>query len=98
MAQLGCDSYSAICATINNPHFQSTLFGARFKSQLFETTGISHNTGMLDINDFVTERGGEPEKIRESQRRRYAKPEIVEEVIAMYEDHRRSETARSAIL
>jgi len=45
---------------------------------------------MLDVNDFVVERGGDPEKIRESQRRRFAKVELVDEVIALYEDHRKS--------
>lgn len=45
---------------------------------------------MLDVNDFIAERGGNPEKIRESQRRRFANVEIVDEVIALFEDHRRS--------
>jgi hypothetical protein len=45
---------------------------------------------MLDITDFITERGGDPKKIRESQRRRHAKEEVVDEVIEMYEDHRKS--------
>lgn len=45
---------------------------------------------MLDVNDFITERGGNPELIRESQRRRFANVEIVDEVIALFEDHRRS--------
>jgi len=45
---------------------------------------------MLDINDFVAERGGEPQKIKESQRRRYGREEVVDEVLAMYEDHRKS--------
>lgn len=45
----------------------------------------------MDINDFIAERGGNPEKIRESQRRRYANVEIVDEIIADFEDHRKSE-------
>jgi seryl-tRNA synthetase len=45
---------------------------------------------MLDVNDFITERGGDPEKIRESQRKRHAPVEVVDEVIAMWEDHRRT--------
>jgi seryl-tRNA synthetase len=45
---------------------------------------------MLDVNDFIAERGGNPEKIRESQRRRYASVEVVDEVIALFEDHRKS--------
>jgi seryl-tRNA synthetase len=45
---------------------------------------------MLDVTDFITERGGNPEKIRESQRKRHAPVEVVDEVIAMWEDHRRT--------
>lgn len=45
---------------------------------------------MLDVLDFITDRGGDPEKIRQSQRRRYAPEEIVDEVIALYEDVRKS--------
>jgi seryl-tRNA synthetase len=45
---------------------------------------------MLDVNDFIVERGGNPEEIRESQRRRFAKTEVVDEVISLYEDHRKS--------
>lgn len=47
---------------------------------------------MLDIQDFITERGGNPEKIRESQRKRGASVEVVDEIIAMWEDHRKSAT------
>ena len=45
---------------------------------------------MLDIFDFVVEKGGNPEKIKESQRRRNAPEEAVDEIIALYEDHRKS--------
>ncbi|KAH7543080.1 serine--tRNA ligase isoform X1 [Ziziphus jujuba] len=38
---------------------------------------------MLDINRFRVEKGGNPEEIRESQRRRYADVEIVDEVIRL---------------
>ncbi|CAM6109771.1 unnamed protein product [Calypogeia fissa] len=38
---------------------------------------------MLDILLFREEKGGDPEKIRESQRRRYAKVELVDEVIEL---------------
>ncbi|KAF1346744.1 serine-tRNA ligase [Delphinella strobiligena] len=48
---------------------------------------------MLDVNDFIAERGGDPNKIRESQRRRHAPEEIVDEVIAMFEDHRKTKYA-----
>ena len=45
---------------------------------------------MLDITDFIAERGGDPERIRESQRRRGESVEIVDEIIQMFEDHRRT--------
>lgn len=44
---------------------------------------------MLDLNDFITERGGDPKKIKESQRKRFAPEEAVDEVIALYEEARR---------
>jgi seryl-tRNA synthetase len=44
---------------------------------------------MLDVLDFVAERGGDPKKVRESQRRRYASEDAVDEVIGMYEEHRK---------
>lgn len=45
---------------------------------------------MLDITDFIAERGGDPERIRESQRRRGEPVEIVDEIIRMFEDHRKT--------
>ena len=45
---------------------------------------------MLDITDFITERGGDPERIRESQRRRGEPVEIVDDIIRMFEDHRKT--------
>jgi seryl-tRNA synthetase len=53
---------------------------------------------MLDIADFIVEKGGNPQKIKESQRRRYAPEEAVDEVIALYEDHRKSEPESAPIL
>jgi len=50
---------------------------------------------MLEINDFVAERGGDIEKIRESQRRRHAPVDTADEVFAMYEDHRKSESKKA---
>lgn len=41
---------------------------------------------MLDILDFITERGGDPQKVKESQRRRYTKEEDVDEVIELWQD------------
>lgn len=45
---------------------------------------------MLDVNDFIVERGGNPDRIRESQRRRFADEGIVDEIITLFEDHRKS--------
>ncbi|KAI7970993.1 hypothetical protein EIK77_007109 [Talaromyces pinophilus] len=45
---------------------------------------------MLDINDFVADRGGDLNKIRESQRRRYAPESVVEEVLELFEAARRA--------
>jgi len=41
---------------------------------------------MLDILSFIADKGGEPEKIRESQQRRGASVEIVDDIIDMYKD------------
>ncbi|KAL9055133.1 MAG: hypothetical protein Q9162_003710 [Coniocarpon cinnabarinum] len=45
---------------------------------------------MLEINDFVPERGGDPKKIKASQKSRYASEALVDEVYEMYEDHRKT--------
>ncbi|KAF8477459.1 hypothetical protein BDZ91DRAFT_709292 [Kalaharituber pfeilii] len=45
---------------------------------------------MLDIFSFIEEKGGNPEVIRESQRRRYKPVEVVDEVIALYDEWRRA--------
>jgi len=45
---------------------------------------------MLDINDFVSDRGGDPKKIKDSQTKRYASQELVDEIYTMYEDHKKS--------
>ncbi|EXV05112.1 Serine--tRNA ligase, cytoplasmic [Metarhizium anisopliae] len=52
---------------------------------------------MLDVIDFITERGGDPEKIRESQRRRSANVEVVDEIIALFEDHRRTQYSATQV-
>ena len=44
---------------------------------------------MLDINDFVADRGGDLNKIRESQRRRFAPESVVDEVLELFEGARR---------
>ena len=52
---------------------------------------------MLDITDFIAERGGDPERIRESQRRRGEPVELVDEIINMFEDHRKTNYAATQI-
>jgi seryl-tRNA synthetase len=47
---------------------------------------------MLDVLDFIVERGGNPEKVRESQRKRYAPETVVDEVIELWQDARKSES------
>lgn len=44
---------------------------------------------MLDLADFITDRGGDPNKIKESQRRRSAPETAVDEVLSLYEEARR---------
>lgn len=44
---------------------------------------------MLDLADFVNERGGDIKKIKESQQKRFAPEEAVDEVVALYEEARR---------
>lgn len=45
---------------------------------------------MLDLADFITDRGGDPNKIKESQRRRSAPETAVDEVLSLYEEARRA--------
>ena len=53
---------------------------------------------MLDVLDFIADRGGDPEKVRESQRRRYTPEGVVDEVIALYEEARKSIKKPSSII
>ena len=59
---------------------------ARGLLQLFFCNG---GLKMLDLADFITERGGDPNKIKASQRKRFAPESDVDEVIALYEDARK---------
>ncbi|KAM7221752.1 serine--tRNA ligase, cytoplasmic [Rhypophila decipiens] len=61
------------------------------------TTETQTTTAMLDINDFITERGGNPDLIRKSQEKRYAPVEAVDEVIVLFEDHKRTAYAATQI-
>lgn len=48
---------------------------------------------MLDVFDFIVEKGGDPQKIKRSQQLRYASEAIVEEVQGLYEDARQCKSA-----
>lgn len=41
---------------------------------------------MLDINLLLKERGGDPELVKESQRRRGASVEVVDEILDKYKE------------
>ena len=44
---------------------------------------------VLDLDLFRADKGGDPEKIRELQRKRYKKPEIVDQILEADEKWRR---------
>ena len=46
---------------------------------------------MLDINLFRAEKGGDPERIRESQRRRHNSVELVDEVVKLDQEWRKKQ-------
>ena len=50
---------------------------------------------MLDVQDFITDRAGDPKRLRENQRKRCAPEGIVDEVIELFEDHRKGEEVDS---
>ncbi|KAF7559266.1 hypothetical protein G7046_g4901 [Stylonectria norvegica] len=52
---------------------------------------------MLDVEDFIEERGGNPEKIRQSQRLRNDPVELVDEVINLWQEARRAKYEFSQI-
>ena len=62
------------------PH-RFLLFSLYSTPSVSETRREIHT--MLDINLFRVEKGGNPEIIRESQRRRFANVDIVDEIIAI---------------
>jgi seryl-tRNA synthetase len=41
---------------------------------------------MIEVQDLIKERGGDPEKVKASLKKRYAPTEIVDEVIALWQD------------
>lgn len=58
--------------------------------RLFQTPprSPSPSASMLDLADFVAERGGNVNKIKESQRRRFASEADVDTVVTLYEEAR----------
>jgi hypothetical protein len=46
---------------------------------------------MLEVLDFIAEKGGDPKKVRESQRLRNAPEAAVDEVIELWQDARKSQ-------
>lgn len=46
---------------------------------------------MIDVEDFIEARGGNPEKIKESQRRRGESVELVDEIIEMWQVNRKAQ-------
>lgn len=51
---------------------------------------------MLEALDFIAERGGDPNKVRESQRLRHAPEAAVDEVIELWQDARKGEYHRGS--
>ena len=50
---------------------------------------------MLDVLDFIADGGGDPQKVGESQRKRYADEGVVDEIIGLYEEARASRHSSS---
>ncbi|CAI9769505.1 unnamed protein product [Fraxinus pennsylvanica] len=57
---------------------------------IFSSSSLIYNIKrrMLDINLIREEKGGNPEKVRESQRRRFADPGLIDEVIKLDKEWR----------
>ena len=52
---------------------------------------------MLDLLDFQEDKGGDLKKLKESQRRRHAPESIVDDVLALFEDHKKSASEASFV-
>lgn len=53
---------------------------------------------MLDINLFREDKGNDPERVRESQRRRGASVELIDEVIGLDKEWRKSNPLSESLL
>lgn len=45
---------------------------------------------MLDLLDFQPDKGGDLKKLKDNQRRRHAPESIIDDVVALFEDHKKS--------
>ena len=52
---------------------------------------------MLDLLDFQEDKGGSLAKLRESQKKRYAPEATIDEVVKLFEDHKKTKYAASQI-
>ena len=46
----------------------------------------------LDLLDFQVDKGGDLKKLKESQRRRYAPESTIDDIVALFEDAKKSRT------
>ena len=69
-------------------HFTALCSNFVFSSHYFIPESKKEGESMLDINLFREEKGNNPEIIRESQRRRFANVEIVDEIIHLDKEWR----------
>lgn len=51
----------------------------------------------IDLNDLRVARGGNPDVIRESEKRRFGRPELVDEIIEMDEVRRARRPAAAGV-
>ncbi|KAM3493767.1 hypothetical protein MY3957_002880 [Beauveria namnaoensis] len=94
----GCHIYLPVALANNSRSFRPFFKLSKEKAaaklpKIFRAipTEAIYYANMLDVNDFIVERGGNPERIRESQRRRFADEAVVDQVIALFEDHRKTQ-------
>lgn len=73
-----------------NPRAREFSISSASQSSISSHTLSQCSTMVLDIQDFIVGRGGDPQKIKESQRRRHAPESIVDDIIETFEDHRKS--------
>lgn len=45
---------------------------------------------MLDLLDFQVDKGGDLKKLKESQRRRHAPEAVIDDIVHMFEDHKKT--------